>query len=89
MARPKTKTSAQIHNNYAKKAYDDIRLQVKKGCKEIIRSHAESMGLTLQGYIHYLIQNDMGTFESMLSGKKSQDGDAPAQRGEGRDAPLG
>ena len=37
MPRPKTKTTAEIKNDYAKKAYDDVRLQVKKGRKEIIR----------------------------------------------------
>ena len=59
MARPKVKTNAQIKNDYAKKAYDDIRLQVKKGQKEVIRQHAESKGLSLNGYINKLISDDM------------------------------
>ncbi len=59
MARPKTKTNAQIKNDYAKKAYDDIRLQVKKGQKDIIRKHAESKGMSLNGYINALIEADM------------------------------
>jgi predicted DNA binding CopG/RHH family protein len=59
MPRTKTKTNAQIHNDYAKKAYDDIRLQVKKGQKEIIRSRAKSLGMSLQGYINDLISKDM------------------------------
>lgn len=59
MARPKVKTNAQIKNDYAKKTYDDIRLQVKKGQKDVIRQHAERMGLSLNGYINKLINDDM------------------------------
>ena len=59
MPRPKTKTTAEIKNDYAKKAYDDVRLQVKKGRKEIIREFAASNGETLQGYINRLIEEDM------------------------------
>ena len=59
MARPKTKTTAQVRNDYAKKAYDDIRLQVKKGEKEVIRAYAEKKGFSLQGYIKDLISRDM------------------------------
>lgn len=53
------KTTAQIKNDYAKKTYDDIRLQVKKGMKEKIREHAQEQGLSLQGYINKLIAEDM------------------------------
>lgn len=59
MARPKTKTNAQIKNDYAKKTYDDIRLQVKKGEKDIIKAYAESKGMSLNGYINKLIKDDM------------------------------
>ncbi len=54
------KTNAEIKNAYAKKAYDDIRLQVKKGQKEKIKSYAQSIGMSLQGYINKLIADDMG-----------------------------
>lgn len=64
MARPKIKTNAQIKNDYAKKAYDDIRLQVKKGQKDVIRQHAESKGLSLNGYINKLISDDMNATQS-------------------------
>jgi len=63
MARPKTKTKAQSVNEYAKRNYDDIRLQVKKGGKDLIRVHAERQGLTVQGYIKAIISADMGGAE--------------------------
>lgn len=56
MPRPRTKTNAQIKNDYAKKAYDDIRLQVKKGEKEQIRFHAEKNGESLNGFINRAIR---------------------------------
>lgn len=59
MARPKTKSTAQIKNDYAKKAYDDIRLQVKKGKKEIIKAHAETHGESLNGFINRAITEAM------------------------------
>lgn len=45
------KTRSQINNAYAKKAYDDVRLQVPKGQKEIIKNHALSKGETIGGFI--------------------------------------
>lgn len=53
------KTAAEMKNAYAKKAYDDIRLQVKKGQKEKIRARADALGMSLQGYINKLIDEDM------------------------------
>ena len=59
MARPKTKTTAQIKNDYAKKAYDDVRLQVKKGKKDIIKAHSEARGESVNGFINRAIDETM------------------------------
>lgn len=59
MARPKTKTTAQIKNDYARKAYDDVRLQVKKGKKEIIKAHAEARSESVNGFINRAIEETM------------------------------
>ncbi len=59
MARPKTKTNSQIKNDYARKAYDDVRLQVKKGRKEIIKAHAEARGESVNGFINRAISETM------------------------------
>ena len=59
MARPKTKTNAQIKNDYARKAYDDVRLQVKKGKKEIIKAHADARGESVNGFINRAISETM------------------------------
>lgn len=54
------KTRSEINNAYAKKAYDDIRVQVKKGKKAIIKSHASKNGESINGYINRLIKEDIG-----------------------------
>ncbi len=55
MAKPQTTAS----NKYNAKAYDRIALQVKKGRRDIIREYAESKGMSLNGYINKLIEEDM------------------------------
>lgn len=53
------KTRSEINNAYAKKAYDDIRLQVPKGQKEVIKAHADSMQETIGGFIKRAIKETM------------------------------
>ncbi len=77
MARPKTKTNAQIKNDYARKAYDDVRLQVKKGRKEIIKAHAEARGESVNGFINRAIS------ETMDRDKAEQEGGESHADGEG------
>lgn len=38
---------------------DDIKIRVAKGQREVIRSYAEKKGMSLNGYIKYLIEKDM------------------------------
>lgn len=49
------KTRSEINYAYAKKAYDDIRLQVPKGQKSVIKAHADSKGESLGGFIRRAI----------------------------------
>ena len=44
---------------YEKNNYDDIRLRVKKGERELIKAHAEKQGKSLNAYINDLIKADM------------------------------
>lgn len=54
------KTSAASKNKYAAKAYDQLRVLVKKGQKNIIADYAAAQGQSLNGYINKLIADDMG-----------------------------
>lgn len=53
------KSQTIASNKYNAKAYDRIAVSVKKGQREIIRQYAESKGLSLNGYINKLINDDM------------------------------
>ena len=53
------KTSVAVKEKYNKKAYDDIRLRVKKGKKEEIQARAEELGKSLNSYVVDLIEKDL------------------------------
>lgn len=44
---------------YNEKAYDEIKIRVKKGNKEIIQTHAESINETVNGMINRLLENEI------------------------------
>lgn len=53
-------SQTQASAKYNAKAYEEIKLRVKKGAKNVIKTHAESNGMSLNGYINKLIDDDMG-----------------------------
>ncbi len=44
---------------YNEKSYDEIKLRVKKGNKDIIKEHAESNNETINGMINRLLENEI------------------------------
>lgn len=57
---PYTQATNKAVQKYNKKAYDDLRIRVKKGEAETIKAHAQANGESLNGYINRLIAEDMG-----------------------------
>ena len=53
------KTSSAVKDRYNAKAYDEIKLRVPKGQKDLIREYAEAQGDSVNGYIYKLIVADM------------------------------
>ncbi|SEL08575.1 antitoxin [Ruminococcus albus] len=53
------KASTATKNAWNAKAYDQLRVIVKKGEKDKIKAYAESQGLSLNAYINKLIAEDM------------------------------
>ena len=49
----------RANEKYNAKAYDQIKVIVKKGQRDVIRAHAERKGMSLNGYINKLIEEDM------------------------------
>ena len=44
---------------YNEKTYDEIKVRVKKGTKDIIQKHAESNNETVNGMINRLLGNEI------------------------------
>lgn len=59
LSMPYTKASGQAVNRYSKKAYDDVRVRVKKGQKELIQKRAKQLKKSINGYIVDLIEEDL------------------------------
>ena len=57
---PYTQATNKAVQKYNKKAYDDLRIRVKKGEADIIKAYAQEHGESLNGYINRLIAEDMG-----------------------------
>ena len=53
------KTSTASKAKYNAKAYDEIKVRVRKGEKERIRAFAQSQGKTVNGFIYDLIRAEM------------------------------
>lgn len=53
------KTSSKVKDRYNAKTYDEIKIRVYKGEKEKIKSHAESNGESLNGFVNRAIDEAM------------------------------
>ena len=54
-----SKAQQQAVKKYNSKAYEEIKVRVKKGEKEKIKSHAEQQGDSLNGFINRAIDETM------------------------------
>lgn len=54
------KTSSVAKDRYNSKAYDEIKIRVRKGQKEVIQSHAKNYGESLNRFIDRAICERMG-----------------------------
>lgn len=55
----KTKTSSEVKARYNAKAYDEIKVRVAKGEKEIIQAHAQSRTESVNAFINRAITEAM------------------------------
>lgn len=49
---PASKAQQRAVNKYMKENYDEIKVRVDKGQKEIIKAHAEARGESVNGFIN-------------------------------------
>ena len=59
MAENQGTAQTKAKNKYNAKAYDSLRIVVKKGRKDIIKAHAESKGESLNGFVTRAIDETM------------------------------
>lgn len=64
------KTRSEINNAYAKKAYDDVRLQVPKGRKSTVEAMAAERGESVNGFINGLLRAAAGLTETEWKDKE-------------------
>lgn len=53
------RTSSAVKDRYNAKAYDEIKVRVNKGQKEIIQAHAEARGQSVNSFINRAISETM------------------------------
>ena len=53
--RKNSKARIKANNRYNEKAYDRINIAVPKGCKDLIKAHAESKGESINGFVNRAI----------------------------------
>lgn len=58
MAKRKTFTSTEVKNRWNAKTYDDIKVRVYKGGRDVLHAIAEEKGYSLNAYIQHLIIAD-------------------------------
>lgn len=54
-----SKTSSAVKDRYNAKAYDEIKVRVGKGQKQLLQDHAESRGESLNGFVNRAIQETL------------------------------
>ena len=53
------KTSSAVKDRYNAKTYDEIKVRVPKGEKDLIQAHAEARGESTNGFINRAISETM------------------------------
>ncbi|MGN0441679.1 MAG: hypothetical protein ACI4FO_03160 [Acutalibacteraceae bacterium] len=62
------KTSSKVKDRYNAKAYDELKIRVSKGNKDIIKAHAAEQGESLNGFVNRAIDEAMKRDSSSESG---------------------
>ena len=71
---PISEARRRANEKYNAKAYEEIKVRVSKGKKEIVQAHAEAIGTSVNGFINRAID------ETMARDKRAQEGpDGPLE----------
>lgn len=68
-----TPAGSKSVRKYTAKNYDQVKLLVKKGQREVIKSHATKQGYSTNAYINQLIAKDIGSdFDPISDSSKNE-----------------
>lgn len=56
---PASKAQQRAVSKYMKENYDEIKVRVEKGHKEVIKAHAEARGESVNGFVNRAIAETM------------------------------
>jgi predicted HicB family RNase H-like nuclease len=56
---PASKAQQKAVNKYMKANYDEIKVRIPKGQKELIQAHAQALGESVNGLIWRLLQEEL------------------------------
>ena len=65
MTELKGNSQTRAKNKYAKKAYDDLRIQVKKGGKAIIKQYTDKQGKSINGLVNELLEGKIPELKAL------------------------
>ena len=64
------RTSSAVKDRYNAKAYDEMKVRVAKGNKELIQAHAETQGESLNAFISRAITETIQRDTATIQGGK-------------------
>ena len=65
MTELKGNSQTRAKNKYAKKAYDDLRIQVKKCGKAIIKQYTDKKGKSINGLVNELLEGKIPELKAL------------------------
>ena len=72
---PASKAQQRAVSKYMKENYDEIKVRVEKGQKEVIKTHAEAHSESVNGFINRAIDETMERDNAVSA--VSEDGEKP------------
>ncbi len=66
------KTSSAVKDRWNASAYDEIKVRVPKGKKDVIKAAADRVGESLNAFVYNAIQERMATVSQSVAGGNSK-----------------
>lgn len=71
------KTSSKVKDRYNAKAYDEFKIRVPKGLKQVVEAYAESKDTSVNGLVNALLREAMGLLEEEWKANREESTESP------------